>query len=267
MGVRSRRGIEAMGVRSRRGIEAMGVRSHSGLCAREAQGTASHDTRLRRPRLPAGAKRSPSRGTPAVVVTGGVHPCTTSTRRIPMTDHFEAAEARDGLLSSVTGKAKEVAGAVLGNNSLTREGQLQQAEAAERKKANAEHAVAEAKATEAARQLEAENEAARTAAAAAAADEQRGVRAAEQAKNRQVAEASAKARAEKDEAAAVAEQHTNAVVRDAAADAAKQAQQAKEQNAAAQREHNRLLAEARAAEGNATRDRRDAERLAAEVRD
>ena len=48
-----------------------------------------------------------------------------------MTDR-PADQAKRGLLTSVTGKAKEVAGAVLGNDSLASEGQLQQAEAAAR---------------------------------------------------------------------------------------------------------------------------------------
>src|SRR4051812_31511725 len=48
-----------------------------------------------------------------------------------------AQEARKGLLSAMTGKVKEVAGAVLGNDSMAAEGQLQQAEAAARKDASA----------------------------------------------------------------------------------------------------------------------------------
>ena len=45
------------------------------------------------------------------------------------TSNDKAGEARKGLLGSITGKAKEAAGAVTGNDSLTAEGQLQQAEA------------------------------------------------------------------------------------------------------------------------------------------
>ena len=44
-----------------------------------------------------------------------------------MTDVSPAHEARKGLLGSISGKAKEVAGAVLGNDYLAAEGQLQQA--------------------------------------------------------------------------------------------------------------------------------------------
>src|SRR5918997_7010310 len=60
-----------------------------------------------------------------------------------------AAEAREGLLDSVAGKAKEVAGAVSGKDDLVEEGQLQQAEARKRKAAVAEEAIAEAKGEEA----------------------------------------------------------------------------------------------------------------------
>ncbi|HSK25747.1 MAG TPA: hypothetical protein VK894_02420 [Jiangellales bacterium] len=61
----------------------------------------------------------------------------------------KAAEAREGLLASVAGKAKEVAGAVTGKDDLVEEGQLQQAEAKNRKQAVADEAVADAKREEA----------------------------------------------------------------------------------------------------------------------
>ncbi|MCW2771481.1 MAG: hypothetical protein JWR27_2914 [Aeromicrobium sp.] len=64
-----------------------------------------------------------------------------------------AAGAREGLLDSVAGKAKEVAGAVTGNDDLTEEGQLQQAEAKHRKAAVADEALADAKRREAADEL------------------------------------------------------------------------------------------------------------------
>jgi uncharacterized protein YjbJ (UPF0337 family) len=64
-----------------------------------------------------------------------------------------AAQAREGLLDSVKGKAKEVAGAVSGNDDLVVEGQLQQAEARNRKAALAGEAVADAKREEAAQEL------------------------------------------------------------------------------------------------------------------
>lgn len=84
----------------------------------------------------------------------------------------KAAEAREGLLDSVTGKAKEVAGAVTGNEELVEEGQLQQAEARRRKEAAAYEAIADAERTQAAEELressreaDAQKDAARDAAA------------------------------------------------------------------------------------------------------
>src|SRR3954468_23391852 len=83
-----------------------------------------------------------------------------------MVDVSPAEEARKGLLGSLAGKAKEVAGAVLGNDSLAGEGQLQQAEAQARKEGDgreavrAREAVAEVEPGEAAQQLAAEHAAA-----------------------------------------------------------------------------------------------------------
>ena len=54
----------------------------------------------------------------------------------------KAEEARKGLFDSVAGKAKEVAGAVIGKDDLVEEGQLQQAGAVHRKAAAAAEAVA-----------------------------------------------------------------------------------------------------------------------------
>ena len=66
-----------------------------------------------------------------------------------MTEHDKADQARKGLLDSMKGKAKEVAGAVLRNDSLTAEGQLEQTQAQERKEANSVEAVADAEAAQA----------------------------------------------------------------------------------------------------------------------
>jgi uncharacterized protein YjbJ (UPF0337 family) len=68
-----------------------------------------------------------------------------------------AAEARGGLVDSIAGKAKEVAGAVTGKDDLTEEGQLQQAEARKRKAALADEAVADAKLREASQELQETN--------------------------------------------------------------------------------------------------------------
>ncbi|MCW2606891.1 MAG: ral stress protein CsbD, partial [Frankiales bacterium] len=64
-----------------------------------------------------------------------------------------ADEARQGLLASVTGKVKEVAGAVTGNDALAAEGQLQQAEVSARKDAATNEAVAKVEAEQAAAAL------------------------------------------------------------------------------------------------------------------
>ena len=66
-----------------------------------------------------------------------------------MTEHDKADQARKGLIDSVKGKAKEVVGAVTGNDSLTAEGQLEQTQARERKEANSVEAIADAEAEQA----------------------------------------------------------------------------------------------------------------------
>jgi uncharacterized protein YjbJ (UPF0337 family) len=72
-----------------------------------------------------------------------------------MGEHNKSSQARKGLVDSVKGKVKEVAGAVTGNDSLTAEGQLEQTQAHERKEANAVEAVADSQ-SQAARQEELE---------------------------------------------------------------------------------------------------------------
>ena len=65
----------------------------------------------------------------------------------------KAAQAREGLVDSIAGKAKEVAGAVSGRGDLVEEGQLQQAEARNRKSALADEAIADAKRQEATQEM------------------------------------------------------------------------------------------------------------------
>lgn len=65
----------------------------------------------------------------------------------------KSTEAREGLADSLAGKAKEVAGAVVGNDDLVEEGQLQQAEAQNRKEAAAYDAIADAERSQAAQEL------------------------------------------------------------------------------------------------------------------
>jgi uncharacterized protein YjbJ (UPF0337 family) len=68
---------------------------------------------------------------------------------IYMTEHSKAEDARKGLIDSVKGKAKEVVGAIIKNDSLTAEGQLEQAQARERKEASSAEALADAEARQA----------------------------------------------------------------------------------------------------------------------
>ena len=66
-----------------------------------------------------------------------------------MSKDQKATEAREGLKDAIVGKAKEVAGAVSGNDSLTAEGQLQQTEASHRRDATARQSLADAQQAEA----------------------------------------------------------------------------------------------------------------------
>jgi uncharacterized protein YjbJ (UPF0337 family) len=66
-----------------------------------------------------------------------------------MSEHEKAEQARKGLIDSIKGKAKEIIGAVTGNDSLTAEGQLEQTQAQQRKEANSVEAVADAEAAQA----------------------------------------------------------------------------------------------------------------------
>ena len=61
-----------------------------------------------------------------------------------MSDPNTSQEAREGLIVSIKGKAKEVAGAMTGNDSLTAEGQLEQTAGRQRREAARTEAVAEA---------------------------------------------------------------------------------------------------------------------------
>lgn len=176
-----------------------------------------------------------------------------------------ADEAKKGLLGSLTGKAKEVAGAVLGNDSLAAEGQLQQAEAQARRDANAREAVAQVQAREAAEDLAVEQ---------AAADRER--QTVDTVKDVQVDQArtAAAIKADAVEAdvarqqavgTAVAEAQADADERQARAAAAQQSQDAAQHAAAAEREHSAGVAEARAAESAAARARAEADRLAGDA--
>lgn len=65
----------------------------------------------------------------------------------------DARSARQNLLDTAVGKAKEVTGALLGNDSLTREGKLRQAEARANDEADTTDAVAEVRGERAAEEI------------------------------------------------------------------------------------------------------------------
>src|SRR4051794_29884745 len=114
-----------------------------------------------------------------------------------MTEHKKSQEARKGLFDSLKGKAKEVVGAVTKNDSLTAEGQLEQAQAQARKEANTVEAVADAeaeKAHAAARDARLEGAEERVAVSVEAAAEEDSVRA-QQAAQKQAAEQSGRQQA------------------------------------------------------------------------
>lgn len=174
-------------------------------------------------------------------------------------------EARKGLAASVLGKAKEVVGAVTGNDSLATQGQLQQAEAAARKEASATEAVAKVRAEEAAQALqrerviaEVQTDALESAAAAreaqvrqqAAAEKAQVDIEAERQLLRDQADAAARAERERAEAAAQARQDQSRVAQD---------------QREAQAEHADKRESAEAAESAAARARAEADRLAAQA--
>ena len=66
-----------------------------------------------------------------------------------MSQHSKADDARRGLIDSAKGNVKEVVGAITKNDSLTAEGQLEQAQAKTRKEASSAEALADAEAKQA----------------------------------------------------------------------------------------------------------------------
>lgn len=193
---------------------------------------------------------------PTPAATGGCD----EGKELSMTEHT-SSQARDGLMSSLTGKAKEVAGAVTGNDSLTAEGQLQQTEAKARKEANAQDAVAQAEQTEALQKLAAERQAAtseRQAAAGAA-----GIARARAEQDAAAQQRAAELAAERDKRVGqmAAEHKTADRVSDARADAALTMQEAHRLEQEAGSAHEAAQASADTAEQAAERAREDARQL------
>lgn len=167
----------------------------------------------------------------------------------------KAAEARKGLFDTMAGKAKEVAGALSGDDDLATEGQLQQAGAQARKDANSREAVANASAGQALDELRERTD-------ELTKDKRRAHTAADQSEQAIVAagaaaKADAETRTQRQEQAGRrrAEDEADAVARASAADAARiDAEARSAEHGAAQRHDDH---EARAA---------DAERRAAQLR-
>jgi uncharacterized protein YjbJ (UPF0337 family) len=176
-----------------------------------------------------------------------------------------AGQARQDLLATVTGKAQEVAGALTGNDELTEEGQLRQAQAAAQREASTSAALAEAKAEQATDQLHEDKQHAqqqRHVAAAAAED-----------RARQAVHAAASEQASIEAEAAQREHAEQAEIRkQGAAELARNAEQAQHTRADAdaherdaQRHHDQLLSEADAELDRAAQLRRHADAVGSDT--
>jgi uncharacterized protein YjbJ (UPF0337 family) len=180
----------------------------------------------------------------------------------------KAAEARKGLFDTVAGKAKEVAGALSGNDELATEGQLQQAVAQARKDANSREAVANADAGQALDELRERTgdlaEDNRRAHTAAGQREQAIVDAGAAAK----ADAETQAQRQEQAGRRHAEDEADAVARASAADAARIDAEARSAERGAAQRHDHHEAQAADAEHRAAqlRTAADAERRAAQLR-
>lgn len=181
-----------------------------------------------------------------------------------MTDEI-AGEARTGLVKNLTGKAKELVGAVTGNDSLVAEGRLNQAEAERRKQAAADEALARAEADEAVDELD--DLAARTDAEKAAVllrtqqqDARRDAAAAAV-----VADVRAQTQTEKEREQARADHDADADRRRARVEELREEIVADNVEAGAERDHARRTAEAKATADAAERARKTAERLDSET--
>jgi uncharacterized protein YjbJ (UPF0337 family) len=176
-----------------------------------------------------------------------------------------AGQARQGLFATVTGKTKEVAGALTGNDELTEEGQLRQAQVAAQREASTSAALAEAKAEQATDQLHEDKQNAqqqRQAAAAAAEDH---------ARHAVHTEASEQASIEAE--AAQRDQDEQAQIRkQGAAELARHAEQAQRTRASAdaherdaEHYHDQLLSEADAELDRAAQLRRHADAVGSDI--
>jgi uncharacterized protein YjbJ (UPF0337 family) len=178
-----------------------------------------------------------------------------------MSDETKATEARQGLKDAITGKAKELAGAVTGSDSLTAEGQLQQTEATARREATARDSLADAQTHEADEEFATERNEAES-----ERDEAR-QQASQLASKVQQERAEEKSQAEKNAdrmqvaGEAVAEAETRSEIHETTAATRSELTDAAREEAAAKQEHDRALAAAAAEDQAAAEVRAQAERI------
>jgi uncharacterized protein YjbJ (UPF0337 family) len=182
-----------------------------------------------------------------------------------MSEHEKADQARKGLIDSIKGKVKEFAGAVTRNDSLTTEGQLDQVQAQERKRANSIDAVAKAEAEQAnadAAEAKLEGTQERIAVSAETAAVENSI-ATQQAAQKQAAEQAAKQDAAR--GAIQAELDAQGKVVRAKSEARQQVNTAAEDLVDAVDEHQASVQDARKAQTEADRIRRHADNLTEEA--
>jgi uncharacterized protein YjbJ (UPF0337 family) len=196
------------------------------------------------------------RGAPGPAILVGR--TSTSKSRENFVSSDKAEEARKGLFDTMAGKAKEVAGALSGNDELATEGQLQQAAAQARKDANSREAVANASAGQALDELPERtndlSEAKRQAHTAAGQREQAIIDAEAAAK----ADAETQAQRQQQAGRGHAEYEADAIARASAADAARLDAEALSAERGAAQRHDDHEARAADAEHRAARLRNEA---------
>jgi uncharacterized protein YjbJ (UPF0337 family) len=172
----------------------------------------------------------------------------------------KAAQAREGLVDGVTGKAKEVAGAVRGKDDLVQEGRLQQEEARNRREAVAGEAVADAERDEAAQEVRETGREATEQKDAARAHAEREGAAVEQQREREHAAAERDAARQAATGAEAAEQQADDVAGSRLRESAAEAADARSAERDADAERARLEREADAADQQAAQLRAQTEK-------
>lgn len=178
-----------------------------------------------------------------------------------MSKDQKATEAREGLKDAILGKAKEVAGAVSGNDSLTAEGQLQQTEASNRRDATTRDSLADAQKAEAEQRHADERRAAEE-------EREQARREAEQVSGKVQQERAAEKSAAEKEAEhkriageAIAEAETRNEIREVTTQTQAELEDAQRDEAQAVREHQQRLADAADEQQRAQELRAEAARI------